>query len=312
MNQANVVAAQTTVPLQNLDAGLEVTVYDTGNILLQVPVTRPGINTRHTLPGTDRHSFDITSLDAAFAHTNRVEFRKPPPPGDDFVTVRVNSNNYRKQKYSAMIILPQDVNNLQENAWGRLKAALEYGRFSFKDIEAKAWILTEEIIKLHERGLTSAAKHDKCLDSVQDRGLTTCSVRMNVVIYYLHYNKSICYDLMESQLALLRFVAAPHAVMKERPGVKVGYEQTIKELETGARLNGAHIPPPPPVSTSSSGAPPPATPTALPQAHPVLATSNSALPEVTSGGVTDPFTSTATNGSEEPSCKLTKVKDERV
>jgi hypothetical protein len=74
---------------------------------------------------------------------------------------------------------------------------------------------------------------------------------METIINCFLYSKSVCLDMMESNLAMLRFVAAPNAVMKGKKEDKdgnLGVNQTLAAIQA----NVASAPTPPPVRPPGS------------------------------------------------------------
>jgi hypothetical protein len=191
-------------------------------------------------------------LDDALAYTHRARASVDLAVNDDPGVVRFNFSNYRKRIFNAIIILPHDDGDTQESQWDAFVVAMQRVRFELKDIEAKSWIITAEVIKLHEQGTSLPAKYDKSMKWATDRGMK-CSQHMETIINFLLYTKSVCLDLMESNLAMLRFAAALNAVLKGKKEDKdgnLGVSQTLAAIQ--AIVASA---PAPPQSHSSSSVP---------------------------------------------------------
>jgi hypothetical protein len=145
--------------------GLEKEVINTGASVAEILAIPPNITIRYAIPGINQHARTITSLEDALAYAHRVRASANPAVNDDPGIVRLNFSNYRKRIFNAIIILPHDADDTQESQWDAFVVAMHSGRFDLKDIEAKCWIVTEEIIKLHEQDTSLPAKYDKSLKS---------------------------------------------------------------------------------------------------------------------------------------------------
>ena len=206
----NTNARNATPPQPDYMPAVEVNTHHCrGGGILSIPILED-IWVREVMPGAAQHSRTISSVQEAVAYTDRIR-HTVHPANDDVVQVRADFVRYRKRIYNAMILLPHGVDEWQEKQWNDFVRAVESGKFGLKDIEAKSWQLAEEIVKLHERGTTLTGKYDKSQKLMADRYLD-CSSRMNKIIGYLQYYKSTCLEVMDSNVLMLRFIAAPTAV----------------------------------------------------------------------------------------------------
>ena len=243
MDPSNTSSGLPTASQSAFPQGLEKEVFNTGASVAEILAIPPNITIRYTMPGINQHARTITSLEDALAYTHRVKASANPAVNDDPGVVRLKFSHYRKRIFNAIIILPHDADDTQESQWDAFALALNGGRFDLRDIEAKSWIVMEEIIKLHEQGTNLPAKYDKSLKSAADRGMK-CSQRMETIINCLLYSKTVCLDVMVSNLAMLRFVAAPNAVMKGKKQDKdgnLGVNQTLAAIQ--ANVGSAPAPP---------------------------------------------------------------------
>lgn len=194
------------------DGGASVAAVSTGEILSQ------------KLPGVTKHSPTIKNVDEAIAYIRR-KANADAKIDDHTAITRKSFEWWRKCIYNAMITLPEGTSEWQQLQWKRFNNMISSKKYSFADIEAKSWIVAEEVIKLHERG-----SQDDWSKSNEDKSLT-CWTRMDAVARTLLYNKSACQDVMNNEVKMLHLIGAPHGVMESKLREKEGKVNKQREKQ---------------------------------------------------------------------------------
>ncbi|KAK3721358.1 hypothetical protein LTR37_003234 [Vermiconidia calcicola] len=123
---------------------------------MQVVIEEKDVNIGMILPGINEHPKSFQSVQDAVAFLDEPK-RQVNADVDDVEIVRRHFSRYRKRIYNAMVSLPDDVDAWQSDQAKRFVTILTNGQFTIKHIEAKSWILTEEVIKVQELGTSLTA-----------------------------------------------------------------------------------------------------------------------------------------------------------
>ena len=150
--------------------------------------------------------------------------REVKPDNDNAQMVRGNLERYRKRIFNAMVILPDDASDWQKSLMVRFSGKFGRLKLSLADVEAKSWIVAEEIVKAHERGISVWGKDDLSQRKEADNNIR-CSQRMEDVINVLLYNKLVCVDVMDSHQDLLRFISAPNTTRDNKERGRAAYQR---------------------------------------------------------------------------------------
>ena len=131
--------------------GLETEAISANGHELEVVIQEKDINIGMVLPGINEHPKSFQSVLDAVAFLDQPK-RQVKADVDDSEIVRQHFSRYRKRVYNAVVSLPDDVNAWQSDQAKRFVTMLTNGRFTIKHIEAKSWVLTEEVIRVQEVG----------------------------------------------------------------------------------------------------------------------------------------------------------------
>ncbi|KAK5118208.1 hypothetical protein LTR85_008188 [Meristemomyces frigidus] len=166
-----------------------------------------------SLPGFEKYTpeiFDEKAANAVLDHAHR----HVAPENDNVRYVRVNAAYFKDEVYDALCTLPHDASDFQQEQWDTWHGYQKNGTFTYQLLEAKAWKIVSEVIRLHEHGcILGGGSHDWCERHERDQGLT-CPQRLRQIISALA-NKFVAKDCL-SREHLLRLVAAPNEVVKKK------------------------------------------------------------------------------------------------
>lgn len=224
-----------------------------GGVHTQALMVGNTIATGRILTGAEYYQRNISTLADAEKHLDIPKRRvNEAVDNDDPIVVRANLHGYRNRIYNAMIELLDTADAWQQEQWQLFESKLEHNLISIKDLEAKSWVLAENIVNLHEKGGTTlSGKHDAGQRSPIDNTMK-CSQRMEKIIDLLCRYKLLCIDMMDSPLMFVRFVTAPQAVWKEKKHKRnIRQDEKLKNNQKknaafAAAQTGSFAPPIPP------------------------------------------------------------------
>ncbi|KAK4543585.1 hypothetical protein LTR36_005480 [Oleoguttula mirabilis] len=229
--------ALTRVPDSMSDLPTETVVVNGTRIQIPI-VTLPApevAQTAQTLSGLAMYQQSMRSTEEATEHL-KPPTRQVSPMADDIAYVRQTFEQCRQRVFDAMVTLPADADDWQKKQWVKVQSALEKGTITLACVEAASWVIVEEAVKVHERGVSLPKKDDLGLKSPIDNNIR-CSERMEAIIRILLQNKLVCLGVFDRH-SILCFVAAPKATFacKERSHKVTATPQQNPQLSNAAAV----------------------------------------------------------------------------
>ncbi|KAK4544891.1 hypothetical protein LTR36_003795 [Oleoguttula mirabilis] len=166
----------------------------------------------NTLPGVEDYISELVDSEAAEQVLNQAH-RTVAPDQDDVEEVKAKHWYWKNRLYDALVSLPENPTEFLLKQWSDWVAKLDR-KYDLQKLDAISWMLFNAAVRLHESGcILQGDTSDWCEKDERDSGMQ-CSERLETMIESLAH-KLICTDCLNHQ-HLLRFVVAPHRVMKQK------------------------------------------------------------------------------------------------
>ncbi|KAK5135297.1 hypothetical protein LTR08_005400 [Meristemomyces frigidus] len=164
------------------------------------------------LSGMDDYTPSVYDNNTARAILERPH-RKVAPKDDDVEYVQANWSFFKNRVFEAFGTLPRDASDFQQKQWRLWQDFLAKDKVNFESLDAMAWTIYQQCMKLHQEGCVLQGRDDWCSKNADDQDLT-CSERLESIIQALGH-KYAAIDCLNRQ-QLLRLVAAPNEVVKSK------------------------------------------------------------------------------------------------